>query len=74
MALSVMITVGDAASWVPELVERAKSLKVGNGLDEKTEMYVRSSASEMKMRVDLLTQGCREWAFILQWSCHLTTS
>ncbi|KAG0150254.1 hypothetical protein CROQUDRAFT_652693 [Cronartium quercuum f. sp. fusiforme G11] len=38
MALSVMITVGDSASWVPELVDRARSLKVGNGLHEQTEI------------------------------------
>ncbi|KAK4701187.1 hypothetical protein P7C70_g5053, partial [Phenoliferia sp. Uapishka_3] len=38
MALSVLITVGDAQSWVPELVERAKGLKVGSGFDPETEI------------------------------------
>lgn len=40
MALSVMITVGDSASWVSDLVDRARSLKVGNGMHEQTEMCV----------------------------------
>lgn len=40
MALSVMITVGGAKNWVPELIERAKALKVGNGFDEGTELFV----------------------------------
>ena len=31
MALSVAIFVGEAARWIPELVERAKSLKVAQG-------------------------------------------
>src|SRR3989441_11306399 len=31
MAVSVAILVGEAQSWIPELVERAKKLSVGNG-------------------------------------------
>lgn len=34
----VVVTVGDAQSWLPELIERAKGLKVGNGFDPSTEM------------------------------------
>ena len=35
-----MVTVGDAQAWLPELIERAKGLKVGNGFDPSTEMFV----------------------------------
>lgn len=38
MALSVMVTVGDASDWVPELVERAKQLKVGQGYEEGADL------------------------------------
>lgn len=34
------MTVGDTSAWLPELIERAKGLKVGNGFDPSTEMYV----------------------------------
>jgi len=33
MAISVVVLVGDAQKWVPELVEKAKTLKVGPGID-----------------------------------------
>jgi malonate-semialdehyde dehydrogenase (acetylating)/methylmalonate-semialdehyde dehydrogenase len=33
MALSVLVTVGESKNWVPELIERARALKVGNGFD-----------------------------------------
>ncbi|KAK9472201.1 Aldehyde/histidinol dehydrogenase [Dipodascopsis tothii] len=33
MALSVVVAVGEAAGWVPELVERARALKVSGGFE-----------------------------------------
>ena len=33
MAISVVVLVGDAQKWVPEIVEKSKSLTVGPGLD-----------------------------------------
>jgi hypothetical protein len=36
----IVVTVGEAQDWLPELIERAKGLKVGNGFDPSTEMYV----------------------------------
>jgi len=33
MAISVAVLVGDAQQWVPDIVEKAKTLKVGSGWD-----------------------------------------
>jgi malonate-semialdehyde dehydrogenase (acetylating)/methylmalonate-semialdehyde dehydrogenase len=33
MAISVVILVGDSQKWIPEIVEKAKTLKVGPGKD-----------------------------------------
>lgn len=38
MALSVAVLVGEAQSMLPDLIERAKSLKVGNGFDESADL------------------------------------
>lgn len=38
MALSVVVAVGEAQSWVPELVERAKQLKVSGGFEEGADL------------------------------------
>jgi hypothetical protein len=37
-SLSVLVTVGETDSWVGELVEKAKALKVGNGFDPEVEV------------------------------------
>lgn len=33
MAISVAVLVGDAQKWVPDIIEKAKSFKVGDGFD-----------------------------------------
>lgn len=38
MALSVALFVGEAQEWIPELVERAKSLRVGPGSDPNSDL------------------------------------
>ena len=38
MALSVAVLVGETKSWVPELVEKARKLKVGYGMDEGVDL------------------------------------
>ena len=38
MALSVIVLVGETQEWVPELVAKAKSLKVGPGNDPKSDI------------------------------------
>jgi malonate-semialdehyde dehydrogenase (acetylating)/methylmalonate-semialdehyde dehydrogenase len=38
MALSVVIFVGETINWLPELVEKAKMLKVGAGIESSTDV------------------------------------
>ncbi|KDN44566.1 putative methylmalonate-semialdehyde dehydrogenase mitochondrial precursor [Tilletiaria anomala UBC 951] len=38
MALSVLVAVGDSADWIPELVERAKQLKISQGFDDGADL------------------------------------
>ena len=40
MALSVVVTVGDAGQWMPEIMDRARGLKVANGFTEGADLYV----------------------------------
>jgi malonate-semialdehyde dehydrogenase (acetylating)/methylmalonate-semialdehyde dehydrogenase len=38
MALSVLVTVGEAGQWIPDLVRRAKELKVANGFTDGADL------------------------------------
>lgn len=38
MALSVVVAVGEAQSWIPELVERAKTLRVTSGFEKNADL------------------------------------
>jgi len=38
MALSTVIFVGETEKWIPELVEKAKKLRVGAGIDPATDV------------------------------------
>jgi hypothetical protein len=38
MALSTVIFVGESKEWLPEIVEKARKLKCGNGMDPATEV------------------------------------
>ena len=40
MAISVAVLVGNAQSWLPEIVERAKKLKVSQGFEQGADLYV----------------------------------
>ena len=42
MAISVAVLVGNAQQWVPELVERAKKLKVSQGFEDGADLLVTS--------------------------------
>jgi len=50
MALSVAVMVGDSQSWIPELVERAKRLKVSIGTDKDADLGPLCDA-DLKKRV-----------------------
>lgn len=65
MALSVIVLVGETKNWIPELVAKAKSLKVGPGFDSKTDIGPLNTA-ESKLRVeDLIESGVKEGAKLL---------
>lgn len=57
MALSVLVTVGETNDWLPELVERASKLKVGNGFDPETEIGPLITPAA-KQRVEGLIASC----------------
>ena len=56
MALSVAIFVGDSINWLPEIIEKGKSLRVGYGLDAKSDVGPLIS-KEAKLRVEHLIQA-----------------
>jgi len=62
MALSTAIFVGETKNWIPELVEKAKKLKVGSGLDEKSDLGPVISPVAKKKIEDLIESGTKEGA------------
>lgn len=56
MALSTVIFVGETVKWIPELVEKAKVLKVGSGMDADTDVGPVISP-EAKERIERLIQA-----------------
>jgi len=59
MALPVVILVGDAKSWIPDLVERSKRLKLGPGSDSQTQVGPLIT-EESKKRVESLIEGSKK--------------
>lgn len=55
MALSVVMFVGAAREWIPALVAKARSLRVGSGLESSTDIGPVVSA-EAKERIERLVQ------------------
>ncbi|PWN52114.1 putative methylmalonate-semialdehyde dehydrogenase mitochondrial precursor [Violaceomyces palustris] len=53
MALSVVIAVGEAQQWIPELVERAKQLKVSGGFEEGSDLGPVISPQARKRVIEL---------------------
>ncbi|KAJ9106705.1 hypothetical protein QFC20_004036, partial [Naganishia adeliensis] len=58
MALSVLVTVGESKAWVPELIERARALKVGNGFDTDVDLGPVISP-EAKQKIESLIRSCQ---------------
>jgi malonate-semialdehyde dehydrogenase (acetylating)/methylmalonate-semialdehyde dehydrogenase len=56
MALSTVIFVGETINWLPEIVERARVLRVGNGMDDTTDVGP-VITPESKARVESLIQA-----------------
>jgi malonate-semialdehyde dehydrogenase (acetylating)/methylmalonate-semialdehyde dehydrogenase len=65
MALSTVIFVGETKDWLPEIVEKARKLKCGSGLEASTEVGPLISP-ESKARVEALIQyGVEDGAKLL---------
>lgn len=65
MALSTVVFVGKAREWLPELVERAKKLKVSSGFENDADLgpLITCDAKERVER--LITSGVKQGATLL---------
>ncbi len=61
MAVSVAVLVGESQKWIPDIVERAKRLKVGAGVDNLDLGPLISCAAHERV-VSLIAQGAQEGA------------
>ncbi|AYC33138.1 CoA-acylating methylmalonate-semialdehyde dehydrogenase [Pseudomonas cavernae] len=62
MAVSVAILVGEAQQWLPELVEKAKALKVNAGAEPETDLGPVVSTSALERILSLIESGSQEGA------------
>ncbi|XP_067682553.1 probable methylmalonate-semialdehyde/malonate-semialdehyde dehydrogenase [acylating], mitochondrial [Haliotis asinina] len=65
MALSTAVFVGEAREWIPELVERAKKLKVNAGHEPGADLGPLISPEAKKRVIDLVESGVKEGADLL---------
>ena len=62
MALSVVVLVGESAEWVPDLVERAKTLKINAGHEKNTDVGPLISRTALNRVNNFIEQGATEGA------------
>ncbi len=62
MALSVVILVGEANQWVPELLDKARSLKINAGAEAGTDIGPVISCTAKERVESLIAQGIAEGA------------
>ena len=65
MALSTLVMIGETKDWVPEIAERAKSLKMDGGFEEGADLGPVISPQAKKRIEDLITSAEEEGATIL---------
>lgn len=65
MALSTAIFVGKAREWIPELVEKAKKLRVSAGYDPKADLGPVISKRAKQRILDLVESGVKDGAKLL---------
>ncbi|KIY45761.1 Methylmalonate-semialdehyde dehydrogenase [Fistulina hepatica ATCC 64428] len=65
MAISVAITVGETESWIPELIERAKKLKVSGGFEMGADLGPVISPAAQKRIVGLVSSAEEEGGRIM---------
>ena len=62
MALSVVVLVGEAQKWIPELVEKTKTLKVSAGTEKGTDVGPLISCAALSRVEGLIERGIAEGA------------
>jgi len=62
MALPVVILVGEAQAWLPELIERTKTLKVNAGTEPGTDIGPVISCAALERITGLIVKGVEEGA------------
>ncbi|KAB2898009.1 MAG: CoA-acylating methylmalonate-semialdehyde dehydrogenase, partial [Burkholderiaceae bacterium] len=62
MALSVVVLVGEAQKWIPELVEKAKTLKVSGGIEKGTDVGPLVSCAAKDRVEGLIERGVADGA------------
>jgi malonate-semialdehyde dehydrogenase (acetylating)/methylmalonate-semialdehyde dehydrogenase len=62
MATSVTVLVGEAQKWIPEIVAKAKALKVNAGNEQGTDIGPVISKQAQSRVLDLIDQGIKEGA------------
>lgn len=65
MALSVAVLVGESRQWVPELVERARTLKVNAGIDRQADLGPLVSPQARQRVLSLIESGVEQGATLL---------
>ncbi|MFC3608786.1 CoA-acylating methylmalonate-semialdehyde dehydrogenase [Stutzerimonas tarimensis] len=62
MALSVVVLVGEAQTWLPELIEKARTLKVNAGVEPNTDVGPVISCAALDRVSGLIARGAEEGA------------
>ncbi|MCB1135938.1 MAG: CoA-acylating methylmalonate-semialdehyde dehydrogenase, partial [Chlamydiia bacterium] len=65
MAISVAVFVGESKSWIPGLVQRARSMRVGPGVDPKSDLGPLISPDSKRRICDLIAVGVADGADLL---------
>lgn len=65
MALSVVILVGEAQQWLPELIEKTKTLKINAGVEPGTDIGPVVSCAALDRVSGLIARGVEEGAELL---------
>jgi malonate-semialdehyde dehydrogenase (acetylating) / methylmalonate-semialdehyde dehydrogenase len=64
MAISVSIMVGESQDWIPEIVERTKSLSIGAGVDNKDVSPLNTKAA-LERACNIIAQSEKDGSKIL---------
>ena len=64
MAISVVVLVGDSQKWIPEIVEKAKTLKTGPGKDN-FDIAPLQNANHRKTVLRLIADGEKNATLLL---------